>query len=48
MIAHYYQRPNYGSDWIVEFKTTQDRRWTTVGVYGTREAAEAAYNGLWR
>ncbi len=46
MQTNFYLHPHTGG-WVVEYRQIGGR-WTTVGVYGTREAAEAAYNGLWR
>ncbi len=47
MQTNFYLHPHHGT-WIVEFRQVGDTRWTTIGVYGTREAAEAAYDRLWR
>ncbi len=47
MQTNFYLHPHTGG-WVVEFRRAGDHRWTTVGIYGTQAAAEAAYNGLWR
>lgn len=47
MLTNLWQHPDTG-DWIVTFRRVGDHRWTTVGVYGTREEAEEAYARVWQ